>query len=177
MNNIGTIRTTIAAFTPSALVAIEKLKLAADDYAKSPFSLDRRSKYNNKYGKNAIAIMRRFSEAYPEFLRNKFFGFSFGDESVMNPNQKKYVGLSISENQQGIFDTEAAAVFIQTLLRIFDMEETVFLTPLRKVEFRGGYFAVTEVVSITSKRILNKDILEFVKEEVAKMDQRLKVKK
>lgn len=173
----GTLSTVIAAFSPSDLAAIEKLKQALDDYKSSPFSLDRRSKHNRIYGANVITIMRKYSAEYPEFLNDKYFGFYFGDESKVNPSQKSLTGLRLTENSNKKVHTIALCVFVQVLLRVFDIEDTVFITPRRKIEMRGGEFFVTELVSVNKTKIINKNCLEFITEQVKLMDERAKAKK
>ncbi len=173
----GTLKTTVvAAFKPSNLVVIERLKVALEDYKVRPFSLDRRSKYNQVYGSDVIAIMRKYSAEYPEFLSNPFFAFYFCDEKKFNPNQIRLSGLRLTENDKGLIDTEALAKFIQILLRVFDLEDTVFVTPIRGIELRGGEFWLSELVVVTRHKIINKDVLEFVKEQVKLMDERAKKK-
>lgn len=168
--------TVVAAFKPSNLAVIEKLKVAVEDYKKNPFSLDRRSKFNQVYGADVITIMRRYSNDYPEFLVNPFFAFYFADERRFNPNQIRLTGLRLKENDKGMIDTEALAKFIQVLLKVFDLEDAVFITPIRGVDMRGGQFWLSELVAVTRTKIINKDVLDFVKEQVHLMDERAKAK-
>lgn len=172
----GTLKCVVAAFRREHLDVIDSISKALDDYKKEPFSLDRRSKYNQIYGSKAISIIRRFSSQYPEFLQDKYFAFFFGDESKVNHGKSRLTGLRLAENAKYMIDTQALTVFVQVLLKTFDIEETVFLTPNRKIEMRGGEFYVTELVSVTKGKITDRNALGFIKEQVMQMDERIKAK-
>ena len=169
---IGRLSLTIGAFTPNALVLIERAKLAADDYKEEPFSLDRRSKAVKKYGSQVVAILRRYSEQYPEFLDDKFFGFSFYDEIKVHGHNSTKIGLTIRENASGLVDTLAVATFVQVLFQVFDMDDTAFVSPIRVVQFRGGEFVISEAVSVTRHKIVDKKIMDWLVEQTEKMDVR-----
>lgn len=168
---VGQLNLTISAFVPTSLVVLEKLKLALDEYAIEPFSLDRRSKYCNKYGSEVITIMRRYGELYPSFLKDKFFAFHFADAQRLSGSLNK-IGLTITHNKNGYVSTMAVAKFIQILFQVFDMDDTAFVTPTRLVEMRGGGFTISEIVAVTKYKITDKKVFDWLKAQTKLMDDR-----
>jgi hypothetical protein len=174
----GVLKLTIGTVTPQNLVIIERMKKALDDYKVKPFSLDRRATSNAKYGNAVIAIMRRYSALYPEFLEDKFFAFRFYDEIHATPGRVNYdkIGLTIRENHDGLVDTMAVVHFVQVLFQVFEMDELAFVSPSRLVEMGASSFYVTELYAVTRYKIADRGVFDWLKHQKAKKDAQANTK-
>lgn len=166
----GTISLTIGAVTPRALVCIERLKVACDDYVVKSFSLHRGSASNDKYGKEVITIMRRYSDLYPEFLEDKFCNFVFYDEIVTGSKSLDKMGLTIKETPNGFVNTMAVAKFVQIIFQVFNFNDTAFISPLRRVVMDDGTeFMICELLAVDKHRIADRKVVPWLVEQKKKM--------
>lgn len=169
----GDLYVNIATVTPTKVVVLEKVKTLCDDYKLKPFNLDRRAKCVSIYGAEAVAIVRRFSERYPEFLENKFFAFQWADAQRLPNAEVSDTGVVFTQNKQGLVSGQAVAEFIQIMFQTFDMDDFALVCPIHSIRINKGYCNVPEVYAVQRKRIATRGVFEWVKSQKATLDKRI----
>ena len=168
----GTLFLTVSTMDPAHMVVMERLKTACDDYVASPFSLDRRSVARKKYGGEVLLIMRRFADAYPEFLVDKFFAFQWFDAARMPKAAPTAMGLVVTQNGKNEVDGAAAAEFMKTVFMAFKMADVCFVAPVHLVTINGGANHLPELYSVTKTKVVHKDLFGFYAQQKRLADVR-----
>ena len=159
----GQVQVHIATVTPTKMVILRQLEDACDAYLHKSFSLDRRAPAAKKFGTKAIAIMRKFSEVYPEFLDDRFFAFRWIDVQKTRSAELTDTGVVFVQNKKGLLDAEALALFIQVMFQVFEMDDIAFVCPLYTTKVRGGNTGISDAICVQRNVIRRRDVLSWAK--------------
>lgn len=174
---VGTINSLIGIFNGKEIQVLKKSFELVNRYQEKQFSLEKNGGAA-KTNAQAVAIVRRFSKEYPEYLANPhmYFRIVFNSECEHLPVTKR-LGLTLQSGDpveirgvmKPLIDLQAAARFFQIVFQVLKKPGGIFISATYEVSVEGPLggtgttYSYGDVIAVSRNKIDSCNMLDWMK--------------